>query len=153
MQEEEESTATAAQHNSSLTADIIEMICAHINYTLNWSIFFRVNCTCVAKPLAGQTEQTWHSLACEVKTEGKTVSVWGAPETCCVSWEGQSAVMVLTVMKTDFLWFLIQTEWTNDWYHSSLLPAAIWTLDWDIFCFPSLYMLLCTFRVRSSSVG
>jgi len=32
---------------------------------------------CVAKPLAGQTEQTWHSLACAVNTESKTVRVWG----------------------------------------------------------------------------
>jgi hypothetical protein len=32
----------------------------------------------VVKPLAGQTEQTWHSLACAVKTEGETVRV-GAP--------------------------------------------------------------------------
>jgi len=31
----------------------------------------------VAKPLAGQTEQTWHSLAGAVNTEGKTVRVWG----------------------------------------------------------------------------
>jgi hypothetical protein len=35
MQEQEEATATAAQHNSSLTADIMEMICTHLNYTLN----------------------------------------------------------------------------------------------------------------------
>ena len=75
MQEEEETTAIAAQHNSSLTADIMEMICTHLNYTLNWSIFFRFNCACVAKPLACQTEQTWHSLACRVKTAGKTVRV------------------------------------------------------------------------------
>ena len=77
MQEEEETTTIAAQHNSSLTADIMEMICTHLNYTLNWSVFFRFNCTCVLKPLAGQTEQSWHSLACAVKTEGKTVRVWG----------------------------------------------------------------------------
>jgi hypothetical protein len=32
---------------------------------------------CVVQPLASQTEQTWHSLACAVKTEGKTVRVWG----------------------------------------------------------------------------
>jgi hypothetical protein len=31
----------------------------------------------VVKPLAGQTEQTCHSLACAVKTEGKIVCVWG----------------------------------------------------------------------------
>jgi hypothetical protein len=55
----------------------VEMICTHLNYTLNWSIFFRFNCACVVKPLAGQTEQTWHSLACKVKTDGKTVRVWG----------------------------------------------------------------------------
>jgi hypothetical protein len=35
MQEEVETTAIAAQHNSSLTADIMEMICTHLNYTLN----------------------------------------------------------------------------------------------------------------------
>ena len=38
---------------------------------------FSCNCACVVKPLAGKTEQTWHSLACAVKTEGKTVRVWG----------------------------------------------------------------------------
>jgi len=32
----------------------------------------------VVKPLADQTEQTWHSSVCEVKTEGKPVRVWGA---------------------------------------------------------------------------
>jgi hypothetical protein len=35
----------------------------------------------VIKPLAGQTEQTWHSLACAIKTEGKTVRVWGPLQT------------------------------------------------------------------------
>jgi len=30
-------------------------------------------CVCVVKPLVGQTVQTWHSLACAVKTEDKTV--------------------------------------------------------------------------------
>jgi len=35
----------------------------------------------VVKPLAGQTEQTWHSLACAVKTEGKTVHVWAKGRT------------------------------------------------------------------------
>jgi hypothetical protein len=35
MQEEEEATAIAAQHNSSLTADIVETICTHLNYKLN----------------------------------------------------------------------------------------------------------------------
>ena len=81
IQEEEETTAIAAQHNSSLRADIVEMICTHLNYKLNWSIFFRFNCTCVVKPLAGKTEQTWHSLAWNVKTEGETVPrVWGPLE-------------------------------------------------------------------------
>jgi hypothetical protein len=48
-------------------------------YITNWTetLFFRFICTCVVKPLAGQTAQTWHSLACAVKTEGKTVRVWG----------------------------------------------------------------------------
>jgi hypothetical protein len=55
-------------------------------YTLNWSIFFRFNCACVVKPLAGQTEQTWHSLAHAVKTEGKTVPrVWGPLWLCFYS--------------------------------------------------------------------
>jgi hypothetical protein len=31
MQEEVETTAIAAQHNSLLTADIMEMICTHLN--------------------------------------------------------------------------------------------------------------------------
>jgi hypothetical protein len=52
------------------------MFCTHLNYKLNWSIFFRFNCACVVKPFAGQTEQTWHSLACAVKTEGKIVRMW-----------------------------------------------------------------------------
>ena len=77
MHEEVETTAIPAQHNSSLKFDIMEMICTHLNYKLNWSIFFRFNCACVVKPLAGQTEQTWHSLSFIVKTEGKTVRVWG----------------------------------------------------------------------------
>ena len=34
----------------------------------------------MVKPLAGQTEQTWHSLACAVTTEGKTVHVCGGPK-------------------------------------------------------------------------
>jgi len=38
----------------------------------------------VVKPLADQTEQTWHSLACTVKTEGKTVRVWGDLNSCAV---------------------------------------------------------------------
>jgi hypothetical protein len=59
----------AAQHNSSLTADTVQMICTHLKY--------RFNCACVVKPVAGQTEQTWHSLVCAVETEGKTVHVWG----------------------------------------------------------------------------
>ena len=53
------------------------MFCTHLNYKLNLSISFSFNCACVAKPLAGQTVQTWHSLACAVKTEGETVRVWG----------------------------------------------------------------------------
>jgi len=36
----------------------------------------------VVKPLAGQTEQTWHSLACAVTSVDKTVRVWG-PLDCC----------------------------------------------------------------------
>jgi hypothetical protein len=40
-------------------------------------MFFRFNYACVVKPLAGQTEQTWHSLAYAVKNEVKTVRVWG----------------------------------------------------------------------------
>ena len=55
----------------------MDIFCTHLNYKLNWSISFRFNCACVVKPLAGQTEQTWHSLACAVTTEGKTVRVWG----------------------------------------------------------------------------
>ena len=43
-------------------------------------IFLMFNCACVVKLLAGQTEQTWHSLACAVKTEDKTVRVWGVPK-------------------------------------------------------------------------
>jgi len=55
----------------------MEMFYSHLNYKLNWSIFFSFNCTCEAKPLAGQSEQTWHSVACAVNTEDKTVRVWG----------------------------------------------------------------------------
>ena len=55
----------------------MQMFCTHLNYKLNWSISSSFNCECVVKPLAGQTVQTWHSLACAVKTEGKTVRVWG----------------------------------------------------------------------------
>jgi hypothetical protein len=55
----------------------MEMICTHLNYKLTWSIFFRFNCVWVVKPLAGQTEQTWHSLVCTVNTESKNVRVWG----------------------------------------------------------------------------
>ena len=54
------------------------MFCTHLNYKQNWSISFSFNCACVVKPLAGQTVQTWHSLACAVKTEGKTVRAWGS---------------------------------------------------------------------------
>ena len=70
-------TVIAAQHKSSLTANLMEMFCTHLHYKLNWAVFFRFICACVVKPLAGQTAQTWHSLACAVKTEGKTVRVWG----------------------------------------------------------------------------
>ena len=31
----------------------------------------------MVKPLAGETVQTWHSLACAVKTEGKILRVCG----------------------------------------------------------------------------
>jgi len=51
----------------------MEMFFTNLNYKLNRSISFSFNCACVVKPLAGQTVQTWHSLACAVKTEGKTV--------------------------------------------------------------------------------
>jgi hypothetical protein len=54
----------------------MEMFCTHLNYKQNRSIFFRFNCACVVKPLAGQTEQTWHSSDGAVKTEDKTVRVW-----------------------------------------------------------------------------
>jgi len=53
----------------------MEMFCTYVNYKLSRSIFFRFKCACVVKPLARQTEETWHSLACAVKTEGKTVRV------------------------------------------------------------------------------
>ena len=43
------------------------------------SVSFSFNCACVVKPVAGQTVQTWHSLACAVKTEGKTARVCGGP--------------------------------------------------------------------------
>ena len=51
------------------------MFCTHLNYKLNWSVSFSFNCACVVKSLAGQTVPPWHSLACAVKTEGKTVRV------------------------------------------------------------------------------
>jgi hypothetical protein len=35
MQEQEETAAIVAQHDNSLTADIMEMICTHLNYKLN----------------------------------------------------------------------------------------------------------------------
>jgi len=58
----------------------MEMFCTHLNYKLNWSVTFSFNCACVVKPLASETVQTWHSLVCAVKTEGKTVRVcvWGS---------------------------------------------------------------------------
>jgi hypothetical protein len=56
---------------------IMEMFCTHLNYKLNWHTSFSFNCACTVKPLAGETEQTWHSLACAVKTVDKTVRVCG----------------------------------------------------------------------------
>jgi hypothetical protein len=93
------------------------MFCTHLNYKLNWSIFFRFNCACAVKPLAGQTEQTWHSLACAVKTEGKTVHVWGPLERAGLNPRS--------------IWLLSQAEiptWTRK-HTTSVLSHAAWSIN------------------------